>query len=208
MPCIQTLGHLANMLQWPRYNFMQDTADVLMADNDHVYAFIEKAIKTLASSVRSRKIHIGMDEAFGLGEGRYKAAHPQHRNKEGTQIFIDHLKRVNTICQRIGVKPIIWSDSKLCHATLCRLTLAVLFCLASRNVSLNGYYDSGTPELSESIPEDVETCFWSYYHTLPKPYADKIDQHWQLANKAPWMASGLWTWGRSVLDNRRRYNLR
>jgi len=36
----------------------------------------------------------------------------------------------------------------------------------------------------------------SYYHTDSRPYTAKIAQHWQLAGKAPWMASGTWTWSR------------
>lgn len=38
----------------------------------------------------------------------------------------------------------------------------------------------------------------SYYHTDSSPYTAKIAQHWQLADKAPWMASGVWTWSRCV----------
>lgn len=42
----------------------------------------------------------------------------------------------------------------------------------------------------------------SYYHTDSGPYTAKIAQHWQLADKAPWMASGVWTWSRCVLPLR------
>ncbi len=30
VPCIQTLGHLGQMLQWPRYLGLRDTAEVLL----------------------------------------------------------------------------------------------------------------------------------------------------------------------------------
>jgi N-acetyl-beta-hexosaminidase len=111
VPLIQTLGHLAQMLQWPRYQHMQDTADVLLAESDQVYALIEKMITTVSAPLRTKKIHIGMDEAFGLGEGRFKQARPESRWKDGTRIFLDHLKRVNAICKRKGLTPLIWSDS-------------------------------------------------------------------------------------------------
>jgi hypothetical protein len=103
------------MLQWPRFNSMQDTADVLLAESDHVYAFIEKMIATVSAPLRTRKIHIGMDEAFGLGEGRFRAAHPESRWKDGTRVFLDHLDRVNAICKRKGLTPLIWSDSACRH---------------------------------------------------------------------------------------------
>lgn len=113
VPCIQTLGHLAQMLQWPRYNHMQDTADVLLAESEAVYQFIEKMITAITGPLRTKRIHIGMDEAFGLGEGRYRHYNRGVR-KDGTKIFTDHLRRVDGICRKLGVKPLIWSDSQSC----------------------------------------------------------------------------------------------
>ncbi|GAA5981366.1 hypothetical protein JCM11641_005296 [Rhodosporidiobolus odoratus] len=40
--CIQTLGHLGQMLQWPKYAHLRDTAEVLLADSEETYQFIEK----------------------------------------------------------------------------------------------------------------------------------------------------------------------
>jgi hypothetical protein len=37
----------------------------------------------------------------------------------------------------------------------------VIFCLASKNVSLTGYYESDTPKLEEAIPDNIELVFWS-----------------------------------------------
>ncbi|MBW0507913.1 hypothetical protein O181_047628 [Austropuccinia psidii MF-1] len=79
----------------------------------------------------------------------------------------------------------IWSD--------------MLFCLAAKNNSLGGYYDSSnpaTPELVESIPPEIELVYWDYYHTTPGPYINKINQHRDLNFKSPTMASGIWTWSR------------
>jgi hypothetical protein len=39
---VQTLGHLAQMLQWPRYYSVRDTHDVLLAGSEETYALIEK----------------------------------------------------------------------------------------------------------------------------------------------------------------------
>jgi len=40
--CIQTLGHLGQMLQWPKYGGLRDTAEVLLAESAETYTFIEK----------------------------------------------------------------------------------------------------------------------------------------------------------------------
>ncbi|SCZ87601.1 BZ3500_MvSof-1268-A1-R1_Chr2-2g05067 [Microbotryum saponariae] len=180
--CIQTLGHLGQMLQWPKYGKLRDTAEVLLAESGETYAFIEKMIQAVTRPLRSKRVHIGMDEAHGVSEGRYRQLFGY---KESTTVFTDHLQKVNSICVANGLAPMIWSD--------------MLFCLPAKNNALSGYYDLNTvvsEELTSSIPAEISTVFWDYYHTDSRPYTAKIAQHWQLANKAPWMASGVWTWSR------------
>ncbi|KAA1079577.1 hypothetical protein PGT21_016472 [Puccinia graminis f. sp. tritici] len=180
--CIQTLGHLGQMLQWPRFGGMRDTHDVLLVGSQEVYGFIEKMIRAITSPLRSKKIHIGMDEAHGVSEGRYRQL---FGHKDSCQVFTDHLNKVNQICAKLGLRPMIWSD--------------MLFCLAAKNNSLGGYYDSSnpaTPELVQSIPPEIELVYWDYYHTTSAPYINKINQHRDLNFKSPAMASGIWTWSR------------
>ncbi|KAG0143252.1 hypothetical protein CROQUDRAFT_49089 [Cronartium quercuum f. sp. fusiforme G11] len=179
VPCIQTLGHLGQMLQWPRYGGMRDTHEVLLAGSEEVYEFIERMIRSITTPLRSKRIHIGMDEAHGVSEGRYKQL---FGHKDSTQVFTDHLRRVNEICSGLELKPMIWSD--------------MLFCLAAKNNSLGGYYDSNKPELLQSIPPEIELVYWDYYHTTSEPYVKKIEQHRELNFKSPTMASGIWTWSR------------
>ncbi|KWU41419.1 glycoside hydrolase [Rhodotorula sp. JG-1b] len=182
--CIQTLGHLGQMLQWPRYGQLRDTPEVLLAESEETYKFIEKMISAISGPLRSKRIHIGMDEAHGVSEGRYRQIFGY---KDSTQVFTAHLRKVNEICRSHGLNPMIWSD--------------MLFCLPAKNNQLSGYYDPNsvvTAELADSIPEGIDTMLppSSYYHTISAPYEAKIKQHWQLADKAPWMASGVWTWSR------------
>lgn len=42
VPCIQTLGHLGQMLQWPKYHIYRDTNEVLLANWDETYNLIER----------------------------------------------------------------------------------------------------------------------------------------------------------------------
>ncbi|GAA5905950.1 beta-N-acetylhexosaminidase [Sporobolomyces salmoneus] len=182
MPCIQTLGHLGQMLQWPKFGTLRDTAEVLLAESAETYAFIEKMIKAISGPLRSRRVHIGQDEAHGVSEGRYRQLFGY---KDSTKVFTDHLRRVNDICRNNGLEPMIWSD--------------MLFCLPAKNNQLSGYYDLNavvTQDLTDSIPPDLSVVYWSYYHVDSRVYTAKIAQHWQLAGKAPFMASGIWTWSR------------
>ncbi|PLW54142.1 hypothetical protein PCANC_06453 [Puccinia coronata f. sp. avenae] len=180
--CIQTLGHLGQMLQWPRFGGMRDTHDVLLVGSPEVYGFIEKMIRAITEPLRSKKIHIGMDEAHGVSEGRYRQL---FGHKDSCQVFTDHLNKVNQICTNLRLQPMIWSD--------------MLFCLAAKNNSLVGYYDSSNPatqELVQSIPPEIQLIYWDYYHTTSAPYVNKVKQHQDLNFKSPAMASGIWTWSR------------
>ncbi|KAJ1967128.1 hypothetical protein H4R35_006801 [Dimargaris xerosporica] len=183
VPCIQTLGHLGQILQWPRFANVRDTSEVLLSKYDETYALIEKMIDTVTTPFRSRRIHIGMDEAHGVGEGRFRQIYGE---EEGTKIFLDHLYRVAAICQKLNVQPMIWSD--------------MLFCLAAKNNALYAYYDQtnnpATHEVMDKLPSDVDLVFWNYYHVEPEIYARKLQQHRELGCTQPWMAGGAWTWNR------------
>ncbi|KAK4703569.1 hypothetical protein P7C70_g2649, partial [Phenoliferia sp. Uapishka_3] len=164
-----------NVLQWPTYAGLKDTGDVMLAESPETYKFISKMILAITTPLRSKRIHIGMDEAHGVSEGRYRQLFGY---KDSTKVFTDHLQRVKDICTEAGLAPMIWSD--------------MLFCLQAKNNSLSSYYDASnivSAQLAEQMPE-VDTVFWNYYHCDPAPYTAKIAAHWQLTNRAPWMASG------------------
>ncbi|KAJ2504994.1 hypothetical protein IWW47_002259, partial [Coemansia sp. RSA 2052] len=184
VPCIQTLGHLGQILQWPRFAGLRDTNEVILSRLPETYELLEKLIAAVSAPLRSKRIHIGMDEAYGVGEGRFRS---MFGAQEGTAIFVEHLARVHDICAQRGLRAMIWSD--------------MLFCLAAKNNALYAYYDqSNNPAdaLSkvEGIPPDVDLVFWDYYHTAPEIYARKIQQHRDLGCDSPWMAGGAWTWSR------------
>ncbi|KAJ2448686.1 hypothetical protein EV183_005310 [Coemansia sp. RSA 2336] len=184
VPCIQTLGHLGQMLQWPQYAGLRDTSEVILSRLPETYKLLEKLIATVSAPLRSKRIHIGMDEAYGVGEGRFRQ---MFGAQEGTAIFVEHLARVHAICEQHGLRAMIWSD--------------MLFCLAAKNNALYAYYDqSNNPAEAlsrvEGIPPDIDLVFWDYYHTLPEIYARKIQQHRELGCENPWMAGGAWTWSR------------
>lgn len=184
IPCIQTLGHLGQMLQWPRYLGLRDTAEVLLPEWGETYVMLEKMIRSATSPFRSKKIHLGMDETHGLSQGRYYSIFGHQNNKPSSQVFVEHLEKVNDICKGLGLEPMIWSD--------------MLFCLSARNNSLVGYYDSDQPldVKQQGLPEDIDLVYWDYYHTSSSSYETRIKNHEQLRGASPWLAAGSWTWSR------------
>lgn len=178
VPCIQVLGHMEQALQWPAYWPLRDTPKVLLADDPVTYDYIAKLIAAAAAPFRSKHIHIGMDEAHGIGSGVYRQRNGQCRPFD---ILLSHLRKVTALCQEQGLEPMIWSD--------------MFFRLGSRT---NNYYDRSaviTEEIAREVPEAVRLVYWDYYHYEEEFYDEWIKRHRQLG-QTPIFATGVWTWNR------------
>ncbi len=176
IPCVQTLGHMSQVLKWSAYQSVMDTRSVLLAGEEKTYKLLEKMLAHWSEVFTTRRIHVGMDEAHDLGRGHYMDR-VGYRN--GFDIFNEHLDRVVRLCQEHGYTPMIWSD--------------MYFRLGSRT---GDYYDRGTvipPEVSSRIPKQAQLVYWDYYHVDKGFYADWIARHRAMGFE-PIMASGVWTW--------------
>lgn len=183
IPCIQTLGHLAQIFRWKRFKNVHDADNVLLAEETATYELINRMLATWRGLVRSDKIHIGMDEAHAVGSGRYKTLHGEVPRLE---IITSHLKKVRELCRANGFKPMMWSD--------------LFFTFSSPE---NNYYDlhSEVPSaIRKEIPQDVDLVYWDYYHADESTYETMIRRHRELG-KEPVAAGGLWTWLRFWYDH-------
>ena len=178
-PCIQALAHLQQLLQWDNaYKDVTDTGHILLVGEDKTYALLEKMISSVNSCFRSKRIHIGMDEADGLGTGEYKN---RHGERSSFEIINEHLHKVTKICTTMQLRPMIWSD--------------MYFKLGSET---NEYYDleAKTPQsIIDNIPSEVNLVYWDYYHKDEDFYNKFIEKH-RVMNKEPIVAPAAWTWGR------------
>ena len=181
--CIETLGHLEQILAYGEYAKVRDTASVLMVDAPETYLLIEKMILFWKEALSSRRIHIGMDETHDLGRGRYLDRNGFHT---GFELFSRHLGRVNQLCSENGMNPIIWSD--------------MYFRLGNKEMN---YYDLNTEipqEVRAGIPRNVKLCYWDYYSKDADFYEKFIGLHRDLGFE-PVMGSGVWTWRRFWYDH-------
>ncbi len=182
--CFQTLGHLEKILKWPAYAAVKDTASVLLANDDRTYALIEKMLDFWGSVFRSRRVHLGMDETQDLGRGNYIE---RFGYEHAFDILNRHLRRVAGLCEKRGLKPMIWSD--------------MYFRLGSPGQDYY-YEDPKIPrDVVDSIPENVELVYWDYCHDKRAFYASHIERHRALG-KEPIVASSVRTWGRPWYDAR------
>lgn len=59
VPCIQTLAHLNSIFKWSdEYEKIRDYDDILLVDDERTYQLIDRMFSSLASCLRSRRIHI------------------------------------------------------------------------------------------------------------------------------------------------------
>ena len=174
--CIQTLGHMEQILRWSRYRPVRDTASVLLADRPETFSLIGKMLDFWSGALSSRRIHIGMDETHDLGRGVFLDRNGYER---GFDIFNRHLARVCALCRERGLEPMIWSD--------------MYFRLSNPEQE---YYDRTSPipdDVRKAIPKDVQLVYWDYYHADADFYAAMIRRHRELGFE-PVTASGIWTW--------------
>ncbi|MBQ3554430.1 MAG: beta-N-acetylhexosaminidase [Clostridia bacterium] len=186
VPCIQTLSHLKKPLWWNYAANIRDTAETLLVDEPETYEFIEAMISTISECFTTRRIHIGMDEAFDLGTGEYKRRHGTEIDKFG--MLSRHLNRVRDIVKKYNMEPMMWAD--------------MFFRLAS---STANYYDDNIslPEsIKEQIPNDVTMVYWDYYTEDEAAHDLMIKKHQALGNDVSYFG-GIWTWaGLSVNYNK------
>lgn len=174
IPCIQTLAHLATALRWPEFKY-NDTSDILLAGDERTYALVEDMIRQVSSCFRSRRVHIGMDEAHMLGRGKYLDLHGYRKTSD---IMLEHLKRVRDICRKYELLPMIWSD------------------MFFRMAFDGAYYvkEGEVPrDVVEQYPEGVDLVYWDYYHDDEELLEHMFECHRAFGTKIIF-ADGAWKW--------------
>lgn len=185
IPCIQTLAHLERALQWPALDSLRDSERSLMVGEEKTYAFIEEMITAASAPYRSNRIHIGMDEAWELGLGRYLT---KYGYKPCGELMAEHLKRVEAILKKHSMHAMMWSDMH--------------FLAASPTRALYDTKCKLTQEVLVGAPEDIDLVYWDYYNETESHYDDLLKLHKQFAAKTVF-AGGIWTWIGPAADYRK-----
>lgn len=182
VPCIQTLAHLPQIFNWSPYAEIRDIDDILLVGEARTYELIGRMLDACSECFTTKKIHIGMDEAFRLGLGKYRS---KNGNCERSDVFLQHLNKVCEMVAERGLKPMIWSD--------------MFFHLA-----FNGKYyvkeGAISAEIRSKVPENVELVYWDYYSEDIEMYEKMIEKHLMFNNPISF-AGGLWKWGQFTPHN-------
>ncbi|MBQ8003801.1 MAG: beta-N-acetylhexosaminidase, partial [Oscillospiraceae bacterium] len=176
IPCIQTLAHLENMFRWEEYRDVNDCDNILLAGEEKTYELIDDMLSTLSECFKTRKIHIGMDEAYRVGTGKYQQL---HGIQDRFDIINNHLHRVCDIAKKYNYEPMVWSD---------------MFCKLAFDLQ-NQYDDADTSKILEKaqLPDNISLVYWDYYNTDYNHYVNQIKTNKVFGRKV-YFAGGAWTW--------------
>ena len=167
VPCIQTLAHLNQYFMWEAIEYKyKDIDDILNVGNAEVKTLLTRMIASLRKAFSSDSIHIGMDEAYNLGRGRYL---DENGLKHRLVIMQEHLAFMKTLCKTYGFKPIVWDD-----------------------MFFRCYFNN-KGDVDPVIPTQVGLMYWDYYSCLTKHYRDHLKLCRSIAKK-PMFAGGAWRW--------------
>lgn len=183
IPCIQTLAHMEQFLKWNAATPYRDTDEVLMVGQEETYALLERMLRSVSSAVRTRRIHIGMDEAHTLGLGRHLDKYGYHTRFELMQA---HIGRVKAITDSLGLQPMMWGDM-----------------VFRMYVDGGGYYDPDVQlpdEARHLVPEGIDLIYWDYYHQEEAFYHTYIGWHKKLGH-LPVFGGGICTWTGAMVQN-------
>lgn len=167
IPCIQTLAHLEQFFMWEEISEKYlDIDNILNVSSTKVKELLEKMIKHLSETFRTKRIHIGMDEAYNLGRGAYA---DKNGLKNKTEIMREHLENMLEICDKYNIKPIIWDD--------------MFFSNYSKTNSEN-----------YKIPDGIDLMYWDYYNNNITHYEKNLENRSKITNKKIMFAGGSWRW--------------
>ena len=175
VPCIQTLSHLARFLHWEAARPYMDTEKTMMTGVPDTYDLIERMLKSVQSMFRSRRVHIGMDEAVDLGLGRSLETRGYRPRAE---LMAEHLQKVSGILKKLGLQGMMWSDMHF------------------ENAGPGGYYGENkafSSDIINSVPEAIDLVYWDYYHETASEYDRMLCEH-ELFRPKTIFAGGIWTW--------------
>lgn len=177
IPCIQTLAHLEEFLKWSAASHLKDTRGALLLESEATNDFVREMIESVTHPFRSKKIHIGMDEAEELGRGIYLN---KFGYKDRLELMTGHLKEVLKVVDDNGLEAMMWSD---------------MFIKLASDTG-DDHYDLSTEipeEIINATPENVQLMYWDYAHTKTEEYLEMMQKH-KAFGRTPAFAGGIWVW--------------
>jgi len=125
VPNQNCFGHMERWLKHPRYAHLAETHDFwewggrkipgpfsLAPLDSGSIALVDDLLTQLLPNFSSRLVNIGCDEALDVGQGRTREEVTKRGN---AAIYYEFVRKVASIAQRQGYKPMYWADIALAY---------------------------------------------------------------------------------------------
>lgn len=175
IPCIQTLAHMPDGLRWACFEKIRDYDACLLVGKEETYEFVRDLLVAASAPFRTKRIHIGMDEAWNLGRGKYI---DEFGLEDPLSIMKKHLARVMEIIRELGLQPMMWDD---------------MFFRAAGDGSYYNTEVAVTEDIRRMRPDNMQCVYWDYYHLEKEQYDALFKQHLALDQNLVF-AGGVWSW--------------
>ena len=122
-----SFGHMGRWLRHERYRNLAETPDGwqtragrsmsagVLAPTDESLAFVVELWRELLPNLRSRRVNIGCDETWELGQGRSRAAVEQRGRG---RVYLEFLSRLLEALHAEGCEVLFWGDILRSHGDL------------------------------------------------------------------------------------------
>ncbi len=169
-PCLQTLAHLEQVLQYAQYAPIKDTRSVLSVGKKETAEFLHGLLDAATNAFDSRWIHVGMDEPWDLGRGTtFEVGKPI----DPRELYLAQLELVSRLCEERKLKMMYWGD-----------------------VVIGQHSDPAMNSAQAArLPKQAEVVFWDYYHEDEGFYERRIGEYRAMGYE-PIVAPGVWNWDR------------
>jgi hexosaminidase len=180
---------------------------------------LERMMAAATQPLRARRIHLGLDEAFGLGQGRYREKRCGTKKKigfgaecgptpEASLIYEEHVQRVLDTARGLGLRPAIYTDMIFRFGVGGAGTAGG----DGKGDGEGAYRDPDTSLKPDTVArmnaalgeEGLDLVYWDYSSSSKEHYLAQLRKHDPLVTgnntadgqRGVMMSLGLWTWNR------------
>jgi hypothetical protein len=173
VPMQQSLGHCRGILSKPEYRDLAFDDKLLWSldpRKDETYSLLAELYQEQAQCFPGKYFLVGCDEPFDLK----KYWKPESAGgKQFTEVYIEHLHKLNKIVKDLGRKMMVWGDIFVAHPELLARApedaVIINWQYGTSMLEKEDFYEQKTKAIAESKKEfQVATCTWTYARLFPE----------------------------------------
>ena len=173
IPAMQTMSHLEQYLKWGENCHLRSSYRTLLVGEEDTYKLIDQMFAALSRCFTTKKIHIGMDEAWDLNKEGYLK---KNGMRPMGQVVAEHVTRILELTEKYGYEPIGWEWIE---------------------------NSEGGDELIKKIPnvDKMTNTVWDYAYFEDDAFDERCNRFKRVSPKVA-VVGPTWTWEGSLPDNK------